>query len=241
MKLKGKEILVIDDDEQYQYFINNILANLGIVITQADNFDDAVKKISESVPHLIITDIKLNNEKTGIDFQKFIKNDSRFMNIPLFVITADASKNTIFQSLALGAQEYIIKPVLAKELVQKVRRVFLDYKSPEINFLDEKGHYKDKYSKTFKNDFAIELNTDINLRAINELSCILQGPVKFPKSTIVDVTSELLIDNDADHLGFRSIENSRILEAGVFSTRFSFIGIEEKTAQKLRQLRVTKK
>lgn len=241
MKLRGKEILVIDDDPQYQFFVKNILSNIGLVITQATTFDDAVDSIKESVPHLIITDVKLNAEKTGLDFQKYIKNDSRFREVPLFVISADASKQTIYEALALGAQEYILKPIVAKSLIQKVRRVFSDYKSPEINFLDSEGNYKEKYSSLFNNDFDASITTDINLRAINELSCILQGPVRFPKESIIDLKSDLLQEIGADHLGFRSIENSRILEAGIFSTRFSFIGIDEKTAQKLRQLRVTKR
>ncbi len=241
MSLKGKEILVIDDDSQYQFFVNNILSNLGITITQAKNYDEALKCLKESIPHLIITDIKLNDGKDGLNIQKFLKENKRFKAIPVFVITADATRNTIFQSLALGANEYIIKPLIAKDLIQKIRRLFMDYEAPEVKFIDENtGKYKPEFEMSFENDFNVEIELDFSLRAINELSCILQGPVKFPKESIVDLKSDLLNSIGGDGLGFRSIENSRTIEAGTFSTRFSLVGINEKVAQKIRALRVTK-
>lgn len=241
MSLKGKEILVIDDDSQYQFFINNILSNLGITITQAKNYDEALQCLQDSIPHLIITDIKLNDGKDGLEIQKFLKESKNYKSIPVFVITADATRSTIFQSLAHGATEYIIKPVIAKNLIQKIRRLFMDYAAPEVKLLDDSsGKFKAEFEMAFENDFDIEIETDFNLRAINELSCILQGPVKFPKETVLELDSDLLNSIGGDGLGFRSIENSRTIEAGTFSTRFSLIGIDEKTAQKIRALRVTK-
>ena len=242
MSLKGKEILVIDDDDQYQLFIRNILVNLGINIVQVTSYDDAIAQFEESIPHLVITDVKLNSEKTGLDIQQYLKNDSRFSKVPVFVITADASKQTIFKSLALGAEEYILKPIIAKEIIQKIRRVFLDYKSPEISFFDEESqNYKQEFKDLFEDDFEVTIETDINLRAINELSCILQGPVKFPKESVVEFNNDLINELGGESLGYRSIENSRTIEASTFSTRFSLLGIDEKTAQKIRAMRVTKK
>lgn len=241
MSLKGKEVLVIDDDPQYLLFMNNVLSSAGITVSQAKNFQSAVEALKESTPHLIITDINLNDEKTGLDVQRYIKETPGLSALPLFVITSDASKSTIFQSLALGASEYILKPVMAKELIQKLRRLFMDYESPEINFLNNEGQFKSEFAMAFENDFDIEIETDISLRAINELSCILQGPVKFPKESVVDFQNDLMDSMGGDGLGYRSIDNGRSIEAGTFSTRFSLIGIHEDTAKKIRAMRVTKK
>lgn len=240
MSLKGKEILVIDDDTQYQFFIKNILANIGLTVVQAISYDDAIEKLNESVPHLVITDIKLNNDKSGIDIQRYLKDHHKFRKVPVFVISADANRETIFQSLALGASEYILKPVISKMLIQKIRRIFMDYKSPEVQFLNADGKYKEEFQVAFENDFDVEMETDINLRAINELSCILQGPVKFAKGTVIEFENDLINKMGGEGLGYRSIENSRTTGAGSFSTRFSLIGIEERTAQKIRAMRVTK-
>lgn len=242
MKLKGKEVLIVDDDSQYQFFLNNILVNLGISVVQAKNYSEAVEKLTSSIPHLVISDINLGEEKNGNDIQKYIKEKKELRDLPVIIITADANKQTIFQSLALGAHEYMLKPIEPKILIQKLRRIFLDYQTPEVQLINDlSGEYKTQYSKTFNDDFDIEIQTDINLRAINELSCILQGPVKFPKETMVNLDSALLNSIGGDGLGFRSIENSRTIEAGTFSTRFSLIGVDEKTAQKIRAMRVTKK
>lgn len=242
MNLKGKEILVVDDDTQYHFFIKNILGNLGINIIVAIDYNEAVEHLKESTPHLIITDVKLNSDKTGLDVQRYLKNNNHLKDIPVFVITADASKATIFQSLALGAEEYILKPVKSNELIQKVRRAFLDYQTPEVSLIDESsGKYKAEFKLSFEDNFDLQIETDINLRAINELSCILQGPVKFPKETIVEFNNDLIMTMGGDNLGYRSIENSRTIEAGTFSTRFSLVGIDEKTAQNIRKMRVTKK
>lgn len=240
MSLKGKEILIIDDDTQYQFFMNNILSNTGIEIVQALSYDEAIEKLDLSIPHLVITDIKLGHDKSGIDIQRYLKDHPKFKKIPVFVISADANRQTIFQSLALGASEYMIKPVISKILIQKVRRIFMDYKSPEVLLLREDGTYKEEFQVAFENDFEVEIETDINLRAINELSCILQGPIKFPKGTVIQFENDLINKMGGEGLGYRSIENSRTTGGGSFSTRFSLIGIQEKTAQKIRAMRVTK-
>jgi CheY-like chemotaxis protein len=240
MSIKGKEILVIDDDSQYQFFIKNILSNLGVNVVQATSYADAVEKLNESIPHLVLTDIKLNDDKSGIDLQRYLKDQAKFKKVPVFVISADANRQTIFQSLALGAAEYMIKPIVSKILIQKIRRIFMDYESPEVDLLNQEGNYKEEFQISFENNFEVEIETDINLRAINELSCILQGPIKFPKGTVVKFENDLIKQIGGEALGYRSIENSRTIEAGSFGTRFSLIGIDEKTAQKIRALRVTK-
>jgi two-component system chemotaxis response regulator CheY len=240
VSLKGKEILIIDDDTEYQFFMNKILANIGITIVQALSYDEAIEKLNQSVPHLVITDIKLGDDKSGIDIQRYLKDHPKFKKIPVFVVSTDANRQTIFQSLALGASEYMIKPAISVILVQKLRRIFMDYESPEVIFLDEDGDYKNEFQIAFENSFEVELETDINLRAINELSCILQGPLKFPKGTVIEFENELINNMGGEGLGYRSIENSRATGAGSFSTRFSLIGIDEKTAQKIRTMRVTK-
>lgn len=240
MSLKGKEILIIDDDTQYQFFMSNILTNIGLTVVQALNYEEAVEKLNASVPHLVITDIKLNAEKSGIDIQRYLKDHQQFKKIPVFVISADANRQTIFQSLALGASEYMLKPIVSKILIQKVRRIFMDYKSPEVNFLNSDGKFKEEFQMAFENNFEVEIETDINLRAINELSCILQGPIKFPQGTVIGFQNDLIDKMGGEGLGYRSIENSRTTGGGTFSTRFSLIGIDEKTAQKIRAMRVTK-
>jgi CheY-like chemotaxis protein len=240
VSLKGKEILIIDDDTQYQFFMNNILVNIGLTVVQALSYDEALEKLTESIPHLVITDIKLNDEKSGIDIQRYLKDHPKFKKIPVFVISADANRQTIFQSLALGASEYMLKPIVSKMLIQKIRRIFMDYKSPEVHLVDEEGNYKDEFQVAFENDFDVEIETDINLRSINELSCILQGPLKFPKGTVIEFENDLINKMGGEGLGYRSIENSRTIGAGSFSTRFSLIGIDERTAQKIRAMRVTK-
>lgn len=242
MSLKNKEVLLIDDDSQYQFFMNNILSAAGMKVIQAKTYDEAIKKLNDSVPHLIITDIDLDEDKTGIDIQCYIKTNENLSTIPVFVISSSATKSIIFQSLALGAQEFIIKPVVPNDLIQKLRRLFLDYKSPEVVLFDnDTEKFKEEFVNLFEGDFDIEINTDINLRAVNELSCILQGPVKFPKESVVDLENDLMNEVGGQDLGFRSIENSRTIEAGEFSTRFSLVGIDETTAKRLRTLRVPKK
>jgi hypothetical protein len=68
----------------------------------------------------------------------------------------------------------------------------------------------------------------------------LQEPIKFPKGTVVKFKNDLIQQIGGEDLAYRSIENSRTIEAGSFGTRFSLVGIDEKKAKKIRALWVTK-
>ena len=114
-------ILVVDDDEVMRELITEVLEDFEVV--QAIDGQDAIDKIPQFLPHLIITDIRMPR-KGGDEVVKFAKRfDSK---IPVIVMTAYSSINVTNECIRMGADGFIAKPFpisLLREEVGKCLRV----------------------------------------------------------------------------------------------------------------------
>ncbi|MGH1399328.1 MAG: response regulator [Alphaproteobacteria bacterium] len=116
---KPADILIIDDNESDAMLMeeavkDTVMANsIKIVhsaaegikyLNQAEEYENAPR------PDLILLDLKMP-EMDGHDFLKIIKNDPRFLHIPIIVLTTSSDNNDIAESYRLHANCYIVKPV----------------------------------------------------------------------------------------------------------------------------------
>jgi signal transduction histidine kinase/CheY-like chemotaxis protein/HAMP domain-containing protein len=109
--LKGKRILVVDDDKRNIYALTSILQEQGIDVIHAENGKVALKKLKEVADiHLVLMDIMMP-EMNGFDAIKSIRKMSKFDSLPIVALTAKAMKGDREQCLAAGASDYITKPV----------------------------------------------------------------------------------------------------------------------------------
>ena len=111
-------ILIVDDNADMREHIRSILSNYYNVVT-AINGMDALQKMKDTMPSLVLSDIMMP-VMDGIGLLKEIKNNKSTANIPVIFLTARAGEESKIEGLDIGADDYLVKPFSAKELVARV-------------------------------------------------------------------------------------------------------------------------
>jgi putative two-component system response regulator len=112
-------ILLVEDDPAILKLLEYIFKKEYDVML-AINGKDALEKISEQKPDLIISDIMMP-EMTGLEFKRDLNEKPETATIPFIFLTAMSDKQTRDLSMELGANEYIVKPVRPPEIKDIVK------------------------------------------------------------------------------------------------------------------------
>ncbi len=120
----SKYIMVIDDSPTIRVSVELALKQLGLMIKQAENGQDALNKINELKSSgeevvLCISDINMP-VLNGIEFITEFRKVDKFT--PVVVLTTEAEKDIIQKGKEAGASGWIIKPFQAEDLINVVKR-----------------------------------------------------------------------------------------------------------------------
>ncbi len=116
----GDAVLVVDDEEQIRKLISVGLTRAGYDVTVACSGREALVRIAEARPQLIISDVMMP-EMDGFALLAQLRSQSDTRSIPLILLTAKSSTEYIVAGLALGADDYLRKPFNMTELLARVR------------------------------------------------------------------------------------------------------------------------
>jgi len=156
MALKGKEVLIIDDQSDIRMLIRKILENQGLLVSEAESVDEALSWVVNKTPHLIIVDLHMP-KKNGFDFLEQRLQTAILKPIPVIVASGLRDQKSIYRAIQLGASDYILKPFSAAILVQKTRKSLRDQ--------DFVGYTIPKGSPTY---LTVSVNADISkISAVN--------------------------------------------------------------------------
>jgi len=119
--LKGKKVLLVDDDMRSTYALSQELRDSGMKTLIADE-GQAALDILEREPHidLILTDIMMPN-MDGYELIRKIREKKKFKKIPIIALTAKAMIEDRTKCIDAGANDYIVKPVNYNNLLSKLR------------------------------------------------------------------------------------------------------------------------
>lgn len=119
---KSYIVLVVDDDLELLQLLTDGLELLGhFSVVQATNGDEGLEQFFEVRPDCMIIDVKMPG-LDGYQLVRALRGDAESASIPLILLTALAQEKNQFAGLALGADQYLIKPVSPSELVAAVQR-----------------------------------------------------------------------------------------------------------------------
>lgn len=118
---KKKVILLIEDNEDFRFYLKDNLRELYTIHEAADGREGWRKTLALH-PDLIVSDISMPLTN-GIDLCKKIKSDERTRQIPVILLTALAGERIELESLETGATDYITKPFNFEILLSKIRNV----------------------------------------------------------------------------------------------------------------------
>ena len=113
------KILVVDDEPLYLRLLKVNLESEGYEIETANNGEEALERLVQATPNLIIMDIMMP-KMDGITACERIR---QFSNVPIILLTARTEEQDKVKGLNIGADDYVSKPFSATELVARVRAI----------------------------------------------------------------------------------------------------------------------
>jgi CheY-like chemotaxis protein len=136
LNIKGRKatILVVDDDESIRSLLQQELGDAGYIIEEAANGKEAVAKVRNLKPDLIILDIMMP-EMNGFDVAAVLKNDPQTMDIPIIVLSIVQDKTRGYR---IGVDRYLTKPIDTNLLFNEIGNLLEQGKSKKkVMVVDE--------------------------------------------------------------------------------------------------------
>lgn len=119
--LRGKNILVADDDVRNIFSLSRSLENFGVNVISAIDGKDALKQLEEHPDiDLVLMDMMMP-EMDGYQSTKIIRRNPKFRKLPIIAVTAKAMTGDREKCIAAGASDYITKPVDIDQLISLLR------------------------------------------------------------------------------------------------------------------------
>jgi len=123
-------ILIVDDDYDFLEINRFILEGAGYRVVTATNPAEAMQRVSEAVPSLVITDLMMTSIDAGFAFSARLKDDPRTAAVPIIISTSVSSQLGLNfhpesdEDLAkMRVDAYFDKPIDAQALLAKVREL----------------------------------------------------------------------------------------------------------------------
>ncbi len=114
-------VLIVDDSASVRLQSTKLVERAGLRVITADNGADALELLldGEWEPDLILSDVEMP-QIDGWSFLEYVKTDANFGHIPVVMVTSLDAKSHRMRALELGASDYLIKPLIAKDLSRVV-------------------------------------------------------------------------------------------------------------------------
>ncbi|UZR98012.1 GAF domain-containing hybrid sensor histidine kinase/response regulator [Chondrinema litorale] len=140
--LKGKKILLAEDNELNQFFAISVLENWGAQVDVVYNGKDALEFITKNTYDVVLMDIQMP-VMNGIEATRKLRNAGN--NIPIIALTANALKGDKEKFIGIGMDNYVSKPiepntlftVICNSLNIKAKTMMLNSKKNDLNEIEE--------------------------------------------------------------------------------------------------------
>jgi DNA-binding response OmpR family regulator len=115
----AKLILVVDDEPRMRRFMQMNLDLEGYRVIEADNGLEAVNRVREDLPDLVLLDVMMP-EMDGFEALRLIRQTS---SVPVIMLTVKGEEDDRVRGLELGADDYVTKPFSPRELASRIKAV----------------------------------------------------------------------------------------------------------------------
>ena len=121
-RLSSLVVLVVDDQESMRWIIHGHLKTIGInQIAQADSGHSALDILNKKKFDLILSDFSMDNG-SGLDLLKSVRANPLLKKTPFIMVTSVSDGETVRAVLQAGANNYVVKPVSAAALKQRIEK-----------------------------------------------------------------------------------------------------------------------
>lgn len=122
----NNKILVVEDDEHIIELLKFNLEKNNYQVIIAKDGEEGIEKVKEIEPDLVLLDLMLP-KIDGTKVCMKIKNDEKFVDIPIIMLTAKSDEMDKVLGLEIGADDYVTKPFSVRELLARIKVVLNRY------------------------------------------------------------------------------------------------------------------
>jgi two-component system chemotaxis response regulator CheY len=113
--------LVVDDSRVMRRLLSDMLRQIGFEVSEAVNGHEAIEFLErENEPDVVLVDWNMP-VMTGIDFVKIVREDDRYQNLRMMMVTSETEAKQMQTALDAGANEYVTKPFVKEAIAEKLR------------------------------------------------------------------------------------------------------------------------
>ncbi len=122
-QLKGRKILIVDDEEDVRTYLGALLEDAGAETVEASNGDEGLSRAKQDWPDLITLDLSMPGTDGVMAFQR-LRQDDDTENIPVCVVTGHPEfRKLIYERPERPPEGYLSKPIDEDQLVKTLRRI----------------------------------------------------------------------------------------------------------------------
>ncbi len=226
MDFSSKKIIVVDDDPKFIEWVKKILENKGYKVFTCSDLTSTYDLVKEIGPDLIVLDLNLSKKESGARLLLERQSSFELQQIQIIVCSANDRKSVVNKMYDLGASDYILKPIRPDWFLMKVKKALKD--KPTIL----------KYEiKPSDGDNTVEVKSEAEVLEIGEANCKLQSAINFNENTLFTINFIHLREYIKPIKQLRTSERSMTLSPGLYDTSCTIIGVSDKEASTLRQLK----
>lgn len=113
------KVMVVDDDPQILATLRSLLEPWGLRTICIDDPRRFWETLEASAPDLLILDINMPH-LNGLELCQIVRQDSHWSGLPILFLTAYSDANTVNQVFAVGADDFVSKPIVGPEVVNRI-------------------------------------------------------------------------------------------------------------------------
>ncbi|OFE17650.1 DNA-binding response regulator [Humibacillus sp. DSM 29435] len=113
----GRRVLLVEDDDRVRRVMRMALEDEGFQVMEAADGSQCLERVKESPPDIVLLDLMLP-DRDGFSVCRAIRRGS---DVPVIMVTARTDSHDVVAGLESGADDYVTKPLVAKELAARIR------------------------------------------------------------------------------------------------------------------------
>jgi signal transduction histidine kinase/DNA-binding response OmpR family regulator len=184
-------VLLIEDNADVRRYVRDTLASVYEII-EAANGEEGIALAKDKIPDLILCDV-LMPEINGYQVCASLKDDERTSHIPIILVTAKADMESRIEGLETGADDYLMKPFVAKELTARIR-----------NLIESRRKLREHFHHLVLKPGEVAVNS-LDEQFLKRMVCILEGHMADDKFTTEDLSEEMGMSRSHLHRKLKSL------------------------------------